>query len=312
MRRIIVGLPADRRRRRHRGRRRCRAFRFGIGIGGHLSRSRLAGTLDGRQLQQTAAVEQRHRHLERTEHDHDHARTNQQRADLGGDRRRFLVAGSRGRRLGLNACGLGGFGGLGRFSGWLLRSRGRLGSAACGGYEARRGGRLRLGRGNFADGAFGSGDALRGRRRPSVRSRSRFERVIRRQAGFDRSARRRGIGLQNLADGARRDTGDGRGRHRGRSMEFARRGVEMRIVSGRIGQFRLDLRRYREGLRRCGDTAVGRRAEVQARLRQAAPLARSEPCAGRLRSSPVDRPHGRACCERLRANPGCDGRARSG
>ena len=110
--RIVVGLPSDRRRRRQRGRRWCRAFRFGIGIGGYLGWSRLAGTLAGRQLQQTAAVEQRHRRLEGAEHDHDHARTNQQRANLGSDRRRFLVAGSRGRRLRLKACGLGGFAGL--------------------------------------------------------------------------------------------------------------------------------------------------------------------------------------------------------
>ncbi len=32
-----------------------------------------------------AGIEQRHRHLERAEHDHDHARADQQRADPGGD-----------------------------------------------------------------------------------------------------------------------------------------------------------------------------------------------------------------------------------
>src|ERR1700683_315400 len=40
--------------------------------------------------------------------------------------------------------------------------------------------------------------------------------------------------------------------------------------------------------------------------------AREAPRAGRLRSSPADRPHGRACCERPRANPGCGDRFPTG
>src|SRR5260370_32763357 len=51
-----------------------------------------------------------------------------------------------------------------------------------------------------------------------------------------------------------------------------------------------------------GLIAAGR-AEVPAAFPVAALPAGYERRADRLRSSPADRPHGRACCERLRGNP---------
>ena len=88
-----------------------------------------------------AAVEQRHRHLEGAEHDHDHARADQQRADLGGDGRRLLV------RILARPCrslGLAG-GGLERAATGLVGGRrggGGLRGAARGGDEARGADRL--------------------------------------------------------------------------------------------------------------------------------------------------------------------------
>ena len=75
--------------------------------------------------------------------------------------------------------------------------------------------------------------------------------------------------LENLTDGARRDRGNGR---RG-SMEVARRGREMRLGCSRIGQFGLDLRRYRcSGRRRRprGRCRLRRRCRRGARIAQIA------------------------------------------
>src|SRR6266699_2938994 len=51
---------------------------------------------------------------------------------------------------------------------------------------------------------------------------------------------------------------------------------------------------------------------VPVALLAAARPAGREPSADRLQSSPADRPRGRACCERLRGNPGCGDRSPTG
>ena len=85
---------------------------------------------------------------------------------------------------------------------------------------------------------------------PRGRPGARLERMIRRQFRLDRDARRRGVRLEDFADRARRRRSDGGHGRRLRGMEFARRGREMLLHSGGIGQFGLGLRH--EGLRRKG------------------------------------------------------------
>ena len=126
---VIERLPADRRRRGHRGRCGIRHRRLGAVSRGRLGRGwRLARILHGRHRRRAAAVEQRHRHLEGAEHDHDHARADQQRADLGGDRRRSLAL-SPARRC------------LGRAARRPCRSAGGAAAAAC---AARRAAAMKL------------------------------------------------------------------------------------------------------------------------------------------------------------------------
>ena len=118
------------------------ARRAALSAGG-CAGARLARIFHRRHRRRAAGVEQRHRHLEGAEHDHDHAGADQQRADLGGD--------GRGACLGLVApwpcrqpwpwrqlcCGA-----RGLLVGW--RGGGGLRGAARGGDEARRADRLFL------------------------------------------------------------------------------------------------------------------------------------------------------------------------
>ena len=68
----------------------CRGRRAGCaGAAPALGRSVVAGSSMRRHRRRAAGVEQVHRHLEGAEHDHDHARADQQRANLGGDARGF-------------------------------------------------------------------------------------------------------------------------------------------------------------------------------------------------------------------------------
>src|SRR5262249_25746733 len=146
-------------------------------------------------------IEQVQRHLESAEHDHDHARAHQQRSDLGGDGRWLLVA-----VLGwvLRFPGL--IFGLGLFLGLLvgLLVAGLLGGrslrrTARGGDEARGRYRLLRRRRDFADRAFGSGDALGRRGEAATWPCAGLERVIGRQLGRERRTRRRGR-RQDVAD----------------------------------------------------------------------------------------------------------------
>ena len=85
------GLALQRHRRRHRRRGRFGPGRLRDGIGGQSClRLRIGWNFIRGCGRLTAAVEQRHRHLEAAEHDHDHACANQQRADLRADGRGLL------------------------------------------------------------------------------------------------------------------------------------------------------------------------------------------------------------------------------
>ena len=126
-------------------------------------RGRLAGLFHRRQLRRAAGVEQRHRHLEGAEHDHDHARADQQRADLGGHVRGGLVAALSRPWPCRRPCP---WARPSRAPGFLGGRRGGRGlrGAARGGNEARRADRLLRRGGDFADRVFGSRDPFRRRR----------------------------------------------------------------------------------------------------------------------------------------------------
>ena len=130
-----------------------------------------------------AGVEQRHRHLEGAEHDHDHARADQQRADFRGDA---------------------GGGALVRPWAWpqpspWRRCRScRLSGRAAAAWAARRAAAMKL---DVLTGSFGpvlispsaflgSSDPLRRRGHPRARPGAGLERMIRRQFRLDRGARR--------------------------------------------------------------------------------------------------------------------------
>ena len=203
----------------------------GAVLGRRLRRRAVRWIFHRRHRRRAAGVEQRHRHLERAEHDHDHARADQQRADLGGDVRRLLVAPCPCRRpwpwRGLVAA----------FAAGLFG--GGAAAAAC---AARRAAAMKLDEltgslaagGNFADRVLGCGDALRRRRHSRGRPRARLERMIGRQIGCDRRARRGGDAASRISLIARGGIGGAIGRRRGLGgMEFARRGGEMLRLAAR-------------------------------------------------------------------------------
>ena len=206
----VVRLPADWRGRDHgwRLRRRRRSSEI---VRRHQGRGRLSAGFHRRQLRR--AVEQRHCHLERAEHDHDHARTDQQRAELGADGRGLLGVGFRIGRLCL--------GGLRQGTAGLFA----LAGCAAAAWAARRAAAMKL---DVLTGSFLvleislialSDAAIRsGGRRPGRGAGAGFERMVGRQLRLDRDPRRSRVRLQDLADRAwRHRWRDGRGR-----MEVAR------------------------------------------------------------------------------------------
>ena len=186
------------------------------------------------------------------------------------------------------------------------RGGGSLRGAARCGNETGGADRLAALSRNFADRAFGSGDALRRRRRPCGGAGSRFERMIGRQVRRDRGARRR-VRFENLADRARRH-GDGR-RLRLYGLEFARRGGEMLMGRRGIWQFGLRLRRHRHaGRRRWRRNGFRRRRHLQLR------------CSGQgARGAEITFDHGEPidhmaerAVDGFQRNPGCGGRFPTG
>ena len=93
-------------------------------------------------------------------------------------------------------------------------------------------------------------------------------------------------------------------------VEFARRGGECACAAAGLGNSGLGLRRHAGGARRRapGPARGPARPAARAGFRRRRRRLRRAPRADRLRSSPAGRPHGRACCEPPRANPGCGGR----
>ena len=194
----------------------------------------------------------------------------------------------------------------------LVASRrrcGGLGGTARGGNEARRADRRACGRRNSTDGAFGSRDALGRRSGSPGRPGARFERMIGRQVRLDRDAR------CCAACGARISL-----------MAFGAAVAERTVPAAKPHGIPAERRRNVAVPR--PDSAIPVWAAAPSRpavLRSAAgrmtglvafpAAARPAECvprADRLRSSPAGRPHGRACCERPRANPGYGGRLPTG